>query len=354
MSMQAVVVPVLIGLGLTLATLTIVAAAGKARRRATDARRERRLAEVRPSVLRMVGAGGPAPDAEAEGASWAAIEELAVSLLPKLRGADRAGLVELLESAGSIERARRRSSRPGAVGRARALELLGVSGVPRALPEVARGLRDRDPEVRAVAARALGKLGNPGAVPFLLGALEEPRPIPVSLIGMALAHIGPQASDGLRVGLSAPSPACRGLSAELLGHFDAVAAVPELVALLEHDPVLGVRVRAADALHRIGSPHALRALMGCLDASQAPPLRAAAAQALSTVGPGAAQDDLLLALASGHHSVARAAAGTLSLGGPGAVRRLAAVASGGGVGSVEAIEALAAQDHPEVFSGVAA
>jgi HEAT repeat protein len=158
----------------------------------------------------------------------------------------------------------------------------------------------------------------------------------------------------LRVGLSAPSSVSRGVSAELLGHFDAVAAVPELVALFEHDPVLGVRVRAADALHRIGSPHALSALTGCLDASQSPALRAATARALSTVGPGTAQDDLVTALASGDHGLARAAAGTLSLGGPAAVRRLAAVASSAGVGSDEAIEALAALGHAEVFSGVAA
>lgn len=341
MSADALVVPALAALGLMLALLVGVAAARKSLRNAAQARHARRLAEVRPGVLRMVGAAtGSRSDLPHEGASRATVEELAVSILPKLRGSDRAGLIELLEQGGAIERARRRSYRPGAVGRAKAIELLGATGVPRALPEVARALRDRNPDVRAVAARALGKLGDPSAVPFLLAALEKPRPVPVSLIGMALARIGPVACPGLAAGLGAPSPRARGVSVELLGQFGALPAVPELIVLLMDDPDPGVRVRAAGALWRIGSPRALAPLTECLDASQPPALRAAAARALGTVGPGASQDALLVALWSGSHEVARAAADTLCRGGPEAVRRLAVAATPSGGGSPEAREAL--------------
>ena len=343
MSVNGLLLPALAGLGLLLALLVLVAAGCKALRKAGQRRRARRLAEVRPGVLRMVGAaGGSRSDAPDEGARWATVEDMAVSLLHKLRGVDRAGLVELLEQGGTIERARRRSYRPGAVGRARAVELLGATGVARALPEVARALRDRDPAVRAVAARALGKLGDPGAVPFLLAAIEKPRAIPVSLVGMALARIGPAARAGLVAGLGAPSPSARGLSVELLGPFGAAADVPEIVALLIDDPDPDVRVRAAGALWRIGSPRALAPLTDCLDAAQPAALRAAAARALGTVGPGASQDALIAALGSGGHEVARAAADTLSRGGPAAVRRLAAVAAArSDGGSPEACEALA-------------
>ena len=343
MSVDALLLPALAGLGMLLALLVLVAAACKALRHAGQRRRARRLAEVRPGVLRMVGAaGGSRSDAPDGGPRWATVEDMVVSLLRKLRGVDREGLVELLEQGGTIERALRRSHRPGAVGRARAVELLGATEVARALPEVARALHDRDPAVRAVAARALGRMGDPGAVPLLLAALEKPRPIPVSLVGMALARIGPVGREGLATGLGAPSPSARGLSVELLGQFGVPADVPGIVALLMDDPDPDVRGRAAGALGHIGSPRALAPLTDCLHAAQPAALRAAAARALGTVGPGASQDALIAALGSGGHELARAAADTLSRGGPEAVRRLAAVAAArSDGGSPEASEALA-------------
>ena len=75
----------------------------------------------------------------------------------------------------------RRTHRPGPVGRARAAELLGAAGYSEARPELELLLSDRHPAVRA-AARALGKLGDPAAVPALSSALQNRRAAPAGVV----------------------------------------------------------------------------------------------------------------------------------------------------------------------------
>ena len=101
--------------------------------------RARREASARPHVLRLFADGGN-PDAARDMSESLArtFELLSISLLPKLRGADRDALVTALEERGVLERARHRATRPGAIGRARAAELLGNAGDERALSALAR------------------------------------------------------------------------------------------------------------------------------------------------------------------------------------------------------------------------
>jgi HEAT repeat protein len=101
---------------------------------------------------------------------------------------------------------------------------------PTALPDLTRLLHDRDPDVRAAAARALGKLGRPEAVPHLLGALERKRSVPVGVVSMALLHLGPPCAPALRHGLAREnSRHVRALAAELLGWLGAIGAVDQLI-----------------------------------------------------------------------------------------------------------------------------
>jgi hypothetical protein len=239
-------------------------------------------------------------------------EQLSIALLPKLRGADRDTLVAALEQRGVLERARRRTARLGAVGRARAAELLGNAGDVRALPALTRLLSDRDPDVRTVAARALGKLG-PSAVAPLLEALTGRRPVPADIVTMALVHAGAAGADDLISGLDPGRPArVRAVAAELLGQLGALSAAASLAQTLGDDPDLATRTAAARSLGRLGLREGVAQLLAALREDEPSELRIAAAHALGKIGGDAAVRALTLLLASCETELTRAAADGLA------------------------------------------
>ncbi len=260
--------PALAGLAGVIIALAGASAVAKALRDRRSGRRQAAGLALRPIVVALAGGEGASDGTPELGAhDPRELERAIVDILPLLRGDDRAGLVRVLEDRGAIDRVRNATYSRSSLARARAAETLGVCGVRRALPELGRLLRDRDREVRIVAARALGKLGGAGAVPFLLASLEKPRPLPMSIVTMALMHIGPPGVDEMREGLRAPSARAREASAEVLGQFGAATALEELIDSLA-DPDDHVRARSASALGRIGSPRAVGPLVELLVASR--------------------------------------------------------------------------------------
>jgi hypothetical protein len=165
-------VEALLALSALLAVLAGATAARKGQRALWTRRRARLEEAARPHLLAVLAGEPPHEPRDLPAPVGKVFEELAISFLPKLRGSDRETLVSILVQRDALARARRRATRPGAVGRARAAELLGAAGDQHALPVLTRLLADRDPEVRTVAARALGKLGAPAVAP-LLAALER-------------------------------------------------------------------------------------------------------------------------------------------------------------------------------------
>src|SRR5437762_323005 len=198
-----------------------------------------------------------------------------------------------------LERARKRTRRPGAVGRASAAELLGAAAHEPALPELTMLLEDRDPDVRSAAARALGKLGDPAAVPALLAALEGRRTVPAGVVTMGLLHIGPTAAASLVDGLdSRYSPAARAIAAELLGRLGGFQAADELIGALRADPDPGVRAAAARALGRMGVPRAVAPLEAVLIEEQVPAVRYSTTWALGELVLLSSGDLVLIAIAA--------------------------------------------------------
>ena len=325
--------------------LALLTAAHKALRAAHERRRARIEAIVRPSLLALLAEDDPDPaglDLSGRGAG-SSLEELATGLLTKLRGEDRGVLERLLAAHGVLERARRRTRRPGPVGRARAAELLGAAGYVEARPELELLLSDREPSVRAAAARALGKLGDPEAVPALLATLDSRRGVPVGVVTMGLLHIGPAAAPALEQGLHAQdSPAARAISAELLGRLGSLSAADDLIGALRADPAPEVRAAAARALGRLGAPRAAAPLEAALIEEQEPGVRHATAWALGELGDARGFAGLAGALHSGEHALARLAADALSACGPTGLALLRRTAAGGGLGSPEARETLGA------------
>lgn len=296
-----------------LAVLTIATTACKLQRAVRLRGRARRETVARAHVLRLLADDGN-PDAahDVGDALGPAFERLSIALLPKLRGADRDALVSALEQRGVLERARRRTRRPGAVGRARAAELLGNAGDERALAELTRLLADRDPEVRTVAARALGKLG-PSAVAPLLEALTARRAVPANIVTMALVRAGAAGAEELIGGLDPARPVgVRVVAAELLGQLGALSAAHALERTLAEDRDLPTRTAAARSLGRLGLPEAVPALLAALHADEPPELRMAVALALGKIGGAAAVTALTLLLGGSEIALARAAADGLA------------------------------------------
>ena len=254
--------------------------------------------EIRPQLMEFLAADEPDLSRfEAEqGLRSQLIDDLAETIIGKLRGADRERLVFLLDRRGTLDRARRRliSHRPAV--RARALQLLGSTGAPGALPDLVASLRDRDRTVREVATRSVGRLGDPAATSFLLALLARPdRSVPEHLIRMALFRLGRPAIPSLVRELRHFSPDVQRCAADVLGHLGAAEAVGPLtdLALLGDDDE--VSLVALAAINRIDGPMTDDALRKLNDEARSPGLRNAVADVLERrarptspdAGPGA-------------------------------------------------------------------
>jgi HEAT repeat protein len=112
-------------------------------------------------------------------------------------------------------------------------------------------LDDRDGWIRQTAADALGKIGEPGAEPFLIHALRDPEPAVRAAAARGLGRLSSasqEAGTALLSALGDPDLSVRRAAAQALGAIEGLAALaPALAALLTNsDPA--VREAAAHAL----------------------------------------------------------------------------------------------------------
>jgi HEAT repeat protein len=276
------------------------------------ARHRSRVARLRAQALAVavgrIYSVGPLP-AVATG-DGEVIDRILVDFVQLLRGPDKTALVRILELRGTIESARQRTNARSPLVRARAAERLGTLGTRLALDDLARLLDDRSAEVRAVAARALGKLEGAGIVPVLLASLDGPRRVPESIVAEALATAGPACADDLREGLRNPSAVVRAIAAGLIGQLGVTVATDDLIVALG-DSDARTRAAATAALGRIGSPRATGPLVRVL--AHAPlDERRAAICALGAIGSPSAVPLLASLLDSNEAEVPTCAAQALS------------------------------------------
>ncbi len=159
-----------------------------------------------------------------------------------------------------------------------AARTLGRIGDARAVEPLVAALRDRDQAIRRSATDALVKIGTP-AVDSLIAAFKDPDVRKYA--ARALGRIGdPRALPPLSVGLKDERGAVRLAAAEGLVHIGAPAVEPLMAAL--RDGATGVRRNAAEALAMIGEP-ALEPLIAAFgDGDQ--DVRKYAAGALGRIG----------------------------------------------------------------------
>lgn len=192
--------------------------------------------------------------------------------------------------------------------RATAAFVLGDMASASAIPALLEALDDPSREVRAAAARSLGRLGAVGAVEPLVHALAA-KTIPRSVAGQALLDLGQPALPGLRDLLESGDASTRAIAAELLGLIGGAAEGPSLLRALT-DASAEVRAKAGRALGRVGAAAAAAALREALE-DRVPFVRVAAARSLGDLGDRGAVPQLLELARSNRFEVAQAAAQAL-------------------------------------------
>lgn len=270
------------------------------------------------------------------------LEELSESIATKVKGEAKDRIVNFLESKGSVSKAIRRTRRIGAMGRCDAASFLGNLSIGRARPALEAMLGSRNREVRSSAARALGQLGQPEAIPALLNSLDKPgKQLPFGTCVVALLDIGARGEEFLLTGLEGTGERQRAACAEILGIINSIKSTQSLIEHFQNDSSLDVRIRCARALGRIGSPRAVSQLIRGLDDSNPLPLRLVSCRSLGQLGDTEAVSALADLLISDDHQLVNTAAQTLAQLGPEGLKSLTNQAASYSSNRDYALEALA-------------
>lgn len=184
--------------------------------------------------------------------------------------------------------------------RAHAAEVLGLVGVPSAVPALVASLRDPHEDVasvKAAAATALARIQAEEAIPLLVAELRVTDAGSSPRVAEALTRFGAPAVPPLVELLrDEEHPQAAVWAARILGRIgDTAATVPLLERL--YDRVDTVRMAATEALGVLGDRRATQALLRAALSDPMPQVRAHAAGAIGRMGAEASIDVLVAALA---------------------------------------------------------
>ncbi len=162
-----------------------------------------------------------------------------------------------------------------------AASILSEIADERVLASLHSALLSRDWVVRMHAARAVGRLRNPGSVETLVLLLQDTVPAVRDEAIAALVSIGESAVEPLVTALGDQDWRVRLRATEALCVLKSRTAVEPLVSLVRGDPDTAVRQEAARALGQIGDATAVEAL---LEVVEEPRLQARVIEALGRIG----------------------------------------------------------------------
>ncbi|HET8595566.1 MAG TPA: HEAT repeat domain-containing protein [Intrasporangium sp.] len=277
--------------GLLLAVIVV-----RVDRIAGDRREERLLAPLRRTLIQVAAGEDDEGLAVRElagttGATAAALDRRIIGLLTKVRGAPAEQLVEVLRAHGAVHRAHRELQHRSPVRRARAAQLLGLTGTEDAREALESALRDRFVEVRGSAAYALGLIGDPRSAGPILAAVGgatgrrgAPLGLPAGAAADALQGMGIAISGELRAALDDAHPRTRTVAAFVIGAGSFTSALPRLRDLLQSDPDVTVRSACAYAIGHLGRAADVAALAAHTSDAEATALRRACVAALAELG----------------------------------------------------------------------
>ncbi len=162
-----------------------------------------------------------------------------------------------------------------------AASILSEIADERVLEPLQFALLNQDWVVRMHAARAVGRLGNPGSVETLVLLLQDKVPAVRDEAIAALVSIGESAVAPLVAALKDQDWRVRLRATEALCVLKSCTAVEPLIGLVQHDPDTAVRQEAARALGQIGDKSAVDAL---LEVVEEPRLQVRVIEALGRIG----------------------------------------------------------------------
>ncbi len=267
------------------------------------ARRGLERLELARKVLE--GGAGQSPDDVArrlrDGFDAATVERVMLLLLREADVERKQWAVKTFERLGLMERyvARVRDA-PTWSERAHAAEVLGIVGVPSAVPSLVAALRDPHEDVdsvKAAAATALARIHAEEAIPLLVAELRVSDAGSSPRVAEALTRFGPPAVAPLVELLrDGEHPQAAVWAAKILGRIGDGAATAPLLERL-YDRVDTVRMAATEALGVLGDRRATQALLRAALSDPMPQVRAHAAGAIGRMGAEASIDVLVAALA---------------------------------------------------------
>jgi HEAT repeat protein/beta-lactamase regulating signal transducer with metallopeptidase domain len=158
--------------------------------------------------------------------------------------------------------------------------LLADTAVVRALIE---RLKDEDADVREAAAHALGRIGNPMAIPELVKVLDDPQPKVQEAALDALSEFERGVpEEPVRRMLASSNADMRERAIDILMNMRAKGSLSSITSLVS-DADADVRQRAVQAIQEMGNPSAAGAIVPALGDNSAD-VRQAAVQALAELG----------------------------------------------------------------------
>lgn len=209
---------------------------------------------------------------------------LMVEYLTVLSGAERNRLAGLAAESGLVERYFARLRSRNRWRKARAAENLGYFGGPGAVPHLTPLLGHPDETVRAVAARAMARIGTEEAADALAKTLNDPSELTRLRMAENLERIGVLAVDPLIKTLEGDAAGqAKVLAARILGYLRAAEARPALKGTMLEGGLTDLRAQATLALGKIGNPEDVPALRDAARDGEWP-VRAQAANALEMIG----------------------------------------------------------------------
>ena len=217
------------------------------------------------------------------------LSALIVERMALLRGAGREYLMKLADDLGLVALYLGSLGSPRRWVRARAAENLGYFGGPGAAGPISALLADDDETVRAVAARALARIGTEGAVRSLVRTLDAPSDITRLRVAENLERVGYPAVGPLKESLadvtSLGTRELKGpvMAAQVLGNLRAAEARGVLKQAAREGAETDIRAQATLALGKIGDPDDVPTLLVCAR-DDAWPVRAQAANSLGMIG----------------------------------------------------------------------
>jgi HEAT repeat protein len=232
----------------------------------------------------------PDPDPEA-------LEEVLLRMADEGTPGLKQDIMELYRISGFAgERMRQFGSRSKS-RRSDAARRLGRIGDPRAVPGLAELLGDPKPEVREAALFALGRIGTGESLELMLDALGSGDRWSQEKVSEVVEKAGDKSRRLLVDLLRDEDPSRRAFAAEIMGRVAGDQEAEYLERALEDEDV-NVRARAADSLGRMRNRAARPALLRALE-DPAWEVRAQAVKALGSIGDEEDTDSIAPALRDG-------------------------------------------------------